>query len=149
MAAAISCSASHNESHISLKILCLLKYAVLKVILCATKVKQANGRSEIITPISEILVKLCGSWTTRSCYCIKINWFTLMERWYDKEKPHMEIRITSSFMLVLCCIRHHCREKQPPVFSCLLIPASKAFHSVEMGRACVTTATFILVRLSW
>lgn len=93
LAAAISCSASHNESHISLKILCLLKYAVLKVILRATKVKGANGRSEMITPIFEILVKLCGSWPPRCCYCIKNNWFTLMEKWYSKVKPHMEIRI--------------------------------------------------------
>lgn len=86
LAAAISCSASHNESHISLKILCLLKYAVLKVILRATKVKRANRRSEIITPISEILVKLCGGWPLRCCYCIKNNWFTLMEKWYGKVK---------------------------------------------------------------
>lgn len=86
LAAPISCSASHNESHISFKILCLLKYAAHKVILWAKKVKWANGRSEIITPISDILVKLCGSWPPRCRYCIKMNWFTLMERWYGKVK---------------------------------------------------------------
>lgn len=73
----------------------------------------------------KILAKLRGSWPPRRCYCIKNNWFTLMEKWYGKvKKPHMEIRITS-FMLVLCCIRRHCCEKPPHVFSCLLIPRSK------------------------
>lgn len=84
--AAISCSASHNESPISFKILGLLKSTIPKIISPMIKAKRANGRSETIATISEICVMLRGSWPPRRGYSIKINWSTLMGMWDNKAK---------------------------------------------------------------
>lgn len=51
--------------------------------------------------------------------------------------------------LSLIPVRLLLNQKQRPVFLFLLILASNAFQSKDMGLACVTGVSFMLMALSW